>query len=491
MDVNIRIYSTHIKVFPYHLGDCIGIEKMLSKYDRVYYRYIPLAYYIRNDVLYLPKGISITTLQNMFQTQAVAVENYTPYDRIRSFKMLSEPRGQIQKDSIDFLTSQNEFKRGASRIQYGLNLDTGDGKTFCCISAIAFFKIKSIIITHKRRLKKQWIEEFYTKTNIRHDRVVNIEGKDMIEKIMKGKIKGDIYVVTHQTLQAYCRIGSDADMEPEYDWSRLSAFFEKIKVGIKIVDEAHKFFENSLKIDFFTDVYKSFYLTATFTRNEVKEKRIFKLAYQYMYRFGEETFNYIEKRKHIQLVNVLIRSNPVNVAKTSMRTMYGFSSYKYIEYELFKNPDETLMKAIIMLIDKVKHLEGKILINSPSIDSVEKIAAVVEERTNIPVGTVHSKNSKEKNAESYEKRIISSTVKSIGEGDNIKGLRVLINTEPIGSEGLADQLRGRLREYDKEKDTFLFYIVDTSVRKTYDYMMRMMPMMKRKCKQVNMMQLDI
>lgn len=487
--VNINIHSTHIKVFPYHRGDCIRLEKMLSRYNNVYYMYEPLGYYLQDDILYLPKGISINLLQNLFDSPVAYIDEYTPYDKMRSFKMLSEPRGDIQKDSIDFLTSQGRFSNGALKVQYGLNLDTGDGKTFCCISAISIFRIKTIIITHKNVLKKQWKNEFLTKTSMREERIVDIDGSSDIENIMSGELKGDIYIVTHQTLQAYCRQSDDYNIE--YDWSRITKLFKKLRVGIKIVDEAHKFFENSLKIDFFTDVFKSFYLTATFTRNETKEKKIFKMAYQSMYRFGEETFNYKEKRKHIQLVNVLIRSDPIAAARSSMRTAYGFSSYKYIKYELENDPKNTLMRAIITIVKKVSHLEGKILINSPTIESVEKIAREVEEATNIEVGIIHSKNDKNTNEISYKKRIISSTVKSIGEGDNIKGLRVIINVDPIGSEGLADQLRGRLREYSPDKDTYLFYVVDTSVKKTYQYMLRIMPMMKRKCKQINMLRLDL
>ena len=488
--VTIRVYSTHIKIFPYRLGDCIRIERILSKYDRVRFIMVPIGYYIDNNTLYLPRGISLSLLQNLFSRQPVIMDEYDPYDKIRSFKLKYEPRGEIQKDSIDFLTSQNRFANGLNKTQYGLNLDTGDGKTFCCIAAISYFRMKSIIITHKSTLKKQWKEEFLSKTTIKELRIVDIDGTATIEKIMSGELKGDIYIVNHQTLQSYCRLDEDSDY-PEYDWTRVTKLFLKMRIGIKVVDEAHKFFENSLKIDFFTNVYKSFYLTATFTRNDANEKRIFRMSYQSMYRFGEETLNYKEKRKHIQLVVVLIRSNPNIANQHSTRTAYGFSSYKYIDYEFNKNPDNTLMKAIIAIVNKVKHLEGRILINSPTIESVEQVAEEVEKATGLKVGTIHSRNSKEENLEHYNERILSSTIKSIGEGDNIKKLRVVINVEPIGSEGLADQLRGRLREYDDEKDTYLFYVVDTSIRTTYDYLQRIMPMMKRKCKQINMIRLDV
>ena len=106
------------------------------------------------------------------------------------------------------------------------------------------------------------------------------------------------------------------------------------------------------------------------------------------------------------------------------------------------------------------------------------------------ISTVHSKNSEEVNKQAYAADIISSTVKSIGEGDDIKGLRVLINLEPIGSKGLADQLRGRLREYSKDDDTFMFYPVDTSIPDCYNMLKRILPVMKKKCKEIIIMKYD-
>ena len=64
------------------------------------------------------------------------------------------------------------------------------------------------------------------------------------------------------------------------------------------------------------------------------------------------------------------------------------------------------------------------------------------------------------------------------------GLRVLINTDPIGSVAAANQLRGRLREYSKDDDTFLFHLVDLSVPETEKFLERIMPTMRNICKEI-------
>ena len=473
MDINL--YQTHIEIRPYELGSVPKLEKMLSKYDSVTHKYIPIGYYYEDNTLYIPRGVSLALLKQLFGCQITVSNRCDEYDRIPSYQPLYDARDKIQEESIDFLTTKGDrFKKGFMYSQFGLNLDTGDGKTFCMISSIISLKIKSIIITHKESIKNQWEMSILNMTDIPQDRICNISSSSVINKIMKNKIDADIYLVNHQTLTSYARTNG---------WDSIRELFKKIRVGIKVVDESHKFFENSLMIDFFSNVYRSYYLTATFTRSDPKEVKIYKLAYSSLYRFGEETFNYEEKRKHIVFVVVYYHSKPSLQQLNSMSTGYGFSSYRFIDYAI-KEKDNTMMRVLEKIVDETSHLEGKTLIISPKVESVEYIASYIKELTDKKVGTVHSKNSADINAKGRNSDIISSTIKSIGEGDDIKGLRVLINTEPIGSRALADQLRGRLREYSENDDTFMFHLVDTSIKESYVFLKRIMPVMKKKCKEI-------
>ena len=106
---------------------------------------------------------------------------------------------------------------------------------------------------------------------------------------MSGKVNAEIYAVNHQTIIAYAKV---------HGWNSIREFFKKLKVGIKVVDEAHKFFENTLMIDYFSDIQKSFYITATFGRSDNREYRIYKSAFASMVRYGEETQKSEENRRH-------------------------------------------------------------------------------------------------------------------------------------------------------------------------------------------------
>lgn len=480
----VKVFHSHIEIYPYSQGDCTQIEKMYSKWDDVTHKYIRIAYFIFDNILYLPRGTSLSLLSTLFNTTPIFVNKHDPACKLSSsIEMRYGPRDRIQSESIDFLTCNGNFTKGLQHSQFGLNLDTGAGKTFCMISGIVKIGLKAIIITHKSRLKEQWIKEFIDKSDISEHAIMDIDGSADIEAIMCGEKSADIYVVNHQTLTSFARLNS---------WEKLHIFFKKTGVGIKVIDEAHKYFQNSLMIDFFSDVKMSYYLTATFTRSDPKEIRIFQKAYSSLYRFGEETLNYEEVRKHIVLCVVLYKSKPdFSVVRKIVNGAYGFNSYRYIDYTLKQDTNHTMMKVIKKIIDRTETLDGKILITSPKIESVELIAKELKYETDKKVGVVHSRFSNDENKETIlNSDIISSTIKGIGEGDDIKGLRVLINTEPVGSKALVDQLRGRLREYSKEDDTYMFYLIDTSIGYTYEMFKRVKSIFDKKCKEIVMLRMD-
>lgn len=476
----INVYNTHIEIHPYHLGENPQLEHTFSTYDAVEHHYNPIGYCVCGDTLYLPRGTNLSKLEYWFRETPHMVTKHDVCDRVSMrYEMKNKPRGKIQTDAIDFLTGRGNYGKSKRYNQLSLNLDTGDGKTFCCISAASMFGLKTIIITHKKKIRDQWNKEFLERTNINEDQIFVIRGKSDMKKIMDGKVEADIYLVNHQTLHSYARLHGDTG-----GWMIIKEFFKKIRVGLKIIDEAHLFFENTLMIDFFSNTKQTFYITATFTRSDYRENRIFSQAFSSVYRFGEETFEYEEKRKHIMFVVVYFHTSPDQLQLRRLTTKYGFSVFRYIDYEMKENPENTMMRVIRELVRKMNHLDGKILINSPKIETVKMIAEDLKEVTDKSIGMVYSKNGFEENRKGYNSDIISSTIKSTGVGDDIPGLRVLINTEPIASSGRMDQLKGRLREYAKDKDTYLFHLVDTSVEQNMVFLNRVLPMLQKKCKKI-------
>ena len=453
--MKINIYFTHIEISPYSPGDNPGIEKSHSSYDKVYHQYIPLSYYVDYPILYLPRGENINRLENIFPNSEVTVfKKPDEYDYFPPVEIMPSPRDRIQEDAIKFLMCEDRFYKGNNFTQFGLNLDTGDGKTICMIHAICRYHIKSIIICHQSKIKKQWYDAFINMTSIDNSRIIDIDGSECMEDIVNGTIEGDIYIVNHQTIASYANI---------HGWTGIKDFFRKTKIGIKVFDEAHKFFNNILMVDFFSNTRKTFYLTATFKKNRM-EQSLFKRAFSNLYRFGEETMNYEEKRKHVIYVPVRFHSypKPEDIIRITSNT-YNFSVYEYTDYAIKR--DKTILYVMLKYIRNFYHLRGKILVISAKKDSCEIITEFIKQNVlNKSVDFVHSGRSKEENEKAYESDIIVSTMNSVGTGLNIKYLRIIINMEPHSSETNCLQLKGRLREFSPTDDTFLIDLIDMSFK---------------------------
>lgn len=482
----IRVYHTHIEIFPYEKGENEKIERMLSIWVDAEFHYDPMGYFINNRILYVPRGFSIPILEKEFRSTAFVVKECDYYETVKGVKMTTPPRDRIQEESIEFLTGEGMFKNSRAYSQQALILDTGDGKTYSTINGIVQLRMRAIIITHQDKIKQQWVNSYLNMTTATKNNLVNISNSGIIEKIMNDKIDGDYFFVNHQTLKSYSK---------SHGYDGITNFFKKIKVGIKVYDEAHLSFRNILMIDAFTNVKKTFYLTANFDRSDSKEAVLFKKCFSSAYKFGEATKDYEEKRKHIIYVPVVYRSNPSQMQLQSAMNMYGFSVINFSKYALYEDPDRTMIRHFFKIFDKANTLDGKVLITVPKISDTDFIQTLIErEYPNLgkTIATINSKNTVENNKAARDADIICSTIRSCGTGVDIKGLRCVINLEPFSSNITANQLSGRLREYAKDKDTYFFDLIDIAFptcARQYKSKISKKSYLTKKCKEIVVMNL--
>jgi superfamily II DNA or RNA helicase len=311
--------------------------------------------------------------------------------------------------------------------------------------------------------------------------LVNIEGSAMMTSILNGTIHGDFYFVNHQTLQSYAR---------ENSWNAVREFFKKISVGIKVFDEAHLEFKNVLMVDFFSNIKKTFYLTANFERSDKKEARLFSKVFSSVKRFGEDDYVGPEKRKHIVYIPVLYNSNPSIADVQSCMNAYGFSTVNFCKYALHGDQDNTMLRKFFRVMDNVIGIDGKILVTVPRIEDTIFLRDKVDEsypKSDKLITTINSTNQKDDNELAKKGDIICTTIKSCGTGVDIKGLRVILNLEPFSSQVTANQLAGRLREYAPDKDTYFFDFIDIgfyACERQYKMKLRFL---KKKCKEIKVM----
>lgn len=471
---NFFVYSTKIEVMPYGEGDSEELEKMCSYYDPATHSRVPAGYCITDNKIIIPRGVSLNKLESITHNIPTICRNTDKPAMMKyQYEMKMKPRDEDQEKAIRFLLCEDEFLKYKKYSQFSLNLETGYGKTYCMIYSLLKLKQRCIIILNQTKIKKQWLAEMEEKTDIDMNRVLNINGSSTFDKIMKGDNDYDIFVVNHQSITAYAA---------KYGWDYIDALFKKMNVSIKVYDEAHLCFKNILYIDFFTDVPRNYYLTATFDRSDPKEMPLFKRTFANTIRFGGD----IHKRKHVIYQLDFYNSNPNGRDRLSIRTQRGVSSYLFADYAFKRDYYYTLEGAIYQVLNKAIQNEGRTAIVVPKIENVLYLEKRIKEKyPNFKVGTIMSKNTDEENEMAKQTcDIIVTTIKSIGVGSDIRKLRNLIIAEPHSSKIISNQLIGRLREYSPTEDTYVFELIDSGFPDIMRMVNRRYPTIKAKCKEI-------
>jgi hypothetical protein len=164
---NIKVKHTSIIIPGYNMGDNTYLEKMLSVWNDTCYRYDSKGYHYDEEKkeLRIPRGIDLSFLEKIFHTNLEIDYKPDPHE-MASYRLKVEPRNDIQRKSISYLLGEGDFAYTKKYSQLTLNLDTGDGKTYCVIAGLTFMKTKSMIITHIDKIKKQWYTSLTEMTDL-------------------------------------------------------------------------------------------------------------------------------------------------------------------------------------------------------------------------------------------------------------------------------------------------------------------------------------
>lgn len=445
----IDVFNTAIVINDYEPDDYPTLQnyfKIRVPVTKTYstYRYFGIYYDEENKKLYLPRGIDIWLVEKIIGEPAnIHVNEHIKYDKYNDFKIKSLPRDEDQKKALRFMLGKEEYRHVAGKSQLSVNLNTGKGKTYLAISTIVFSGMKSMIIMYSENLIKQWRKEILKYTNLSPKQVCVIEGSGSIHRLMaKNDNNGVIYLVTHGTLKSY----GDRN-----GWNKVSELFEYLKIGIKIFDEAHQNFENMMMIDYFTNVYRTYYLTATSLRSSDDENRVYQLSFKNVPSI--DLFNQDED-PHTIYTAIKFNSRPTAIEKSTCKNQYGLDRNKYTNYLVNKPVFYDIL--IILMNIVLKRTEGghKCLIYIGTNNAIEKVYNWMNK--NYPelynnIGILSTLADDETRQDAVNKRVILATTKSAGAGLDIKGLKLtIVLAEPFKSEILARQTLGRTRDNDTE-----------------------------------------
>lgn len=479
----IEIHNTSIIINDYEFGDCTKLENYFKVYEPVThsYYYYGMYYDENNKKLYIPKGIDIWLVEKLLETDAhVHVNSYYRYEVHEDIYIKYLPRDETQKEALRFMLGQAEYRKTSQDSQLSVNLFTGKGKTYISIATLAYTGIRGIVITNSVSWLKQWEDKTVEYTDIQRKDIYTITGSVQIQKLLRmsadklKKIK--LFLASHDTLQAY---GSNNG------WDKLGELFKYLKIGIKIYDEAHLNFMNICMIDFFTNVYKTYYLTATPIKSSERENQIYQLYFRNIPAidlFDKDN----DPHTYYNAMSYNSRPTVLQISQCRNKT-YGLDRNKYTNYVVHQ---DNFKKILVVLMDiglrATMRYGQKFMIyigTNKAISVVKDYILEIFPFLEDDIGVYTSVVSKEEKEIALTKRVILSTTKSAGAATDIAGLRLtIVLAEPFKSEVTTRQVLGRTRE----DNTMCIDVIDTAFPQCRNYYYKKLPACKKYAKDTSM-----
>ena len=481
-DNRIKVTNTAIIIDNYELHESEQLEHPFQIYDPVYHRMNYLGFYYdkENKRIYLPGGLDLWWVRKAINEKYYTRIDPYPYKKISNIRMKYKPRDNEQLETLKFTAGLDEYDGNQYAPQLSINLSTGKGKTYCSIATIAFYQIKSIIITGSNSLLTQWEQNIIEYTNLNSSDIFRINGSDICNMILNGSSNkaenASVFLCSHGTLRSF---------GDRYGWDKVGELFKKLGIGMKFYDECHTNYDNMLMIDFFTNIFKTFYVTATPGRSDWKENHIFQISLKNVPNIDLFDEN---KDPHTSYIALKWNSNPTAMDISKCKSsMYGLDRNKYMEY-LTKKPEfYELLRVIMDLVIKCK---GRALLYIGTNDGILRVYYWICQ--NYPefigdIGIFTSLVSKEDKMKEKKKRLLLSTTKSAGLGEHIEGLKLtVVLAEPFKSDIVFRQTLGRTRD----PNTIYIETVDLGFKYTKKYYYAKLPSANKYAKDVSDMTMD-
>ena len=441
-DNRIKVKNTAIIIDNYELHESEQLEHPVQIYDPVYHRtnYLGFYYDKENKRIYLPGGLDLWWVRKAVNEKYYTRIDPYPYKKISNIRMKYKPRDNEQLETLKFTAGLEEYDGNQYAPQLSINLSTGKGKTYCSIATIAFYQIKSMIITGSNSLLTQWEQNIIEYTNLNSSDIFRINGSDICNMILNGSSNkaenASVFLCSHGTLRSF---------GDRYGWDKVGELFKKLGIGMKFFDECHTNYDNMLMIDFFTNIFKTFYVTATPGRSDWKENHIFQISLKNVPNIDLFDEN---KDPHTSYIALKWNSNPTAMDISRCKSsMYGLDRNKYMEYLTKKTEFYELLRVIMDLVIKCK---GRALLYIGTNDGILRVYYWICQ--NYPefigdIGIFTSLVSKEDKMKEKKKRLLLSTTKSAGLGEHIEGLKLtVVLAEPFKSDIVCRQRLGRTRD---------------------------------------------
>ena len=440
---SISVYPSHYVIDGVRFIPKV-LDNKLTKWDPVYFKKYEIGYYYNKEKneLRIPRGFPLEVLESIFPEHMTHYygDEYDSYDKIK-ISLTSAPRDYKQEHELTFMLGQSPYQVTEKERQLYVDLDTGEGKTFCGVASLCFYGCRGVIFTPAiSKVSEQWMSSIERFTTLKYSEYLYVRGSQMCVDIIARKYKDvKIFVIPRSTILAFIKKFND-------NWEMLERLMKAMNVGIKIIDEAHMDFSTIVNIDCFTNVAKTYYMSSSPSRSDITEKKKYARIFKNVPRFGKKLKS--SAQNHIMPLIMFFKSTPSPMWISKVKTRYGTSLAKYGEYLLDDTGArdefiEAFLYAMLMM-QKLRRNNGKILVICVTIAFAKDLANVCKEAfPNLSIG-LYVGSGKDKSKE-LNNDVIFSTKESMGTGSEIENHQLTINTLTYSSEVMVDQLSGRIR----------------------------------------------
>jgi hypothetical protein len=437
-------------------------------------RVLGFIYDEQHDVLYFHRGIDIQYLRKLLVSCDIVSEPFDPYVEMKyNFEEVIPPRDDDQQDCIDFIAGENAHASNINDSQIFLVKKTGFGKTFCTGYAIGLYTAKALIVTHRDNLRDQSLDSLINMNGYPECSMHEITTTAEFEQIATGRFDRnayrdiDIFLITHATFRAGLKRVGDIEIAQN--------FGRNLGIGLKVIDEAHLEFRDTILLDIVFNVRRNLYITATDGRSSKDENSIFRHVFSNTTFYQKKVLDpKIPKHpdKWVEYITVDVNTHvKPNVYRFRVAGGKGMSAVSYGKWVIAHDPKQTHFKACVDIVKQIYKEEptAKILLFMPLIELCTECAYFLIQHLNydesfdydLNIKTVNSHNSKSENEINKRADIIVTTIQSLGTGSDIKGVTDIINCSPIVSKIVVQQVLGRIRYIPKK--CHYYDIVDQSV----------------------------
>lgn len=409
-----------------------------------------------DDAIYFHRGVDVNYVIRLLGGCSVVREFYDEYLPMKfEYEEIVAPRNDEQRDVINFIAGLQHFSTNRDIQQLFLVKKPGFGKTYCAGVGMCLWKTKTLIITHRDQLRDQWMDSLYHMSGLTGKEVHEITSSEEVYDITMGNFKNkyDVYLMTHATFRAGMRrIGS---------MKLAQQITKNLGIGMKIIDEAHLEFRDTILMDCIFNVRRNLYLTATDGRSQKEENKIFRHVFSnaLYYKPSALLSNNLPK-KWVDYVTVGVNTHVLpNVYKYRIAGGKGMNPASYGKWVIKNDKKNTHFKCVTELVRGLymDDEHAKVIIFMPLIELCQDCAFWINKHLSrdntfpydLTIRTINSSNTKRENELNKRADVIVTTIASAGTGTDIPGITDIICCSPFVSKITAEQTFGRIRYIPK------------------------------------------